>query len=69
MKNGDKPYPSLTHKPARLDETRHSKSNWQKKTVWVALICSFVFLALSGTACKSKSGSREFIPGKGWMEN
>lgn len=30
----------------------------------------FLFLALVlTTGCKSKSGSREFIPGKGWVPN
>lgn len=69
MKNTHQPHLGLTHKPARLEKTKRSKSNWLEKTVWVALVCSFVFLALNATACKSKAGSREFIPGKGWMEN
>lgn len=35
------------------------------------LICVLLAVALASftVGCKSKSGSREFIPGKGWIEN
>jgi hypothetical protein len=58
-----------TCKPVGLGNAGYSKSFWQKTTFWIALVCALAFVAMSGTACKSKSGSREFIPGKGWIEN
>jgi len=38
----------------------------------MAKICLFVCalaMALMAAGCSSSSGSREFIPGKGWIEN
>jgi hypothetical protein len=39
----------------------------KKISVLVCLILAATFFA--GTGCKTKSGSREFIPGKGWVPN
>lgn len=33
----------------------------------ILLIVSLTATLLLATACKSKSGSREFIPGQGWV--
>ena len=37
------------------------------KTILLLLVLSIGLLSLSG--CKSSSGSREYIPGKGWKAN
>jgi hypothetical protein len=34
-----------------------------QKTFWILLLAC---MAILGTGCKSDSGSREYIPGKGW---
>ena len=33
------------------------------------LFLALLAVALVTTGCKTKSGSREFIPGKGWVPN
>jgi len=33
------------------------------------LTCVLLVLTLAMVGCKSNPGSREFIPGKGWIEN
>jgi hypothetical protein len=32
-------------------------------------LCVLLLLSLAVAGCQQKSGSREFIPGKGWIEN
>lgn len=41
--------------------------NVQKMLLLWALLAAVAAGALTG--CKTKSGSREFIPGKGWKQN
>jgi hypothetical protein len=33
------------------------------------LLLIVLAVVVAGTGCKTKSGSREFIPGKGWKSN
>jgi hypothetical protein len=42
-------------------------SAMRKVSVFVCLLIAAAIFA--GTGCKTKSGSREFIPGKGWVPN
>jgi hypothetical protein len=35
----------------------------------IALLVVLAVALVAGTGCKSHSGSREFIPGKGWVPN
>ena len=36
------------------------------KKIWLLVLLAVVALSLN-SGCKSHSGSREFIPGKGWV--
>jgi hypothetical protein len=35
----------------------------------VCLLLLVVAMLIAGAGCKSSSGSRDFIPGKGWVPN
>jgi hypothetical protein len=38
----------------------------KKNASWMWTVVAAVLLLAGATGCKSSSGSREFIPGKGW---
>jgi hypothetical protein len=38
-----------------------------QRIVWLVVLA--VALVLGATGCKTHSGSREYIPGKGWVPN
>jgi hypothetical protein len=38
-------------------------------TKFLVLLVLALGLVLAGTGCKSSSGSRDYVPGKGWVPN
>jgi hypothetical protein len=38
-----------------------------KRIFWLVLVAAVFVLGVAG--CRTKSGSREYIPGKGWVPN
>jgi hypothetical protein len=54
----------ILHKPAHLTIS----INFRMRKVSLFLLI-LVALTVLGPECKSDSGSREFIPGKGWVPN
>jgi hypothetical protein len=52
------------HHACRPDKLDYSSG--MKKLIALILL---VTVAAAFTGCKSSSGSREFIPGKGWIHN
>ena len=50
-------------KPGRV---RDRVQCMKKVASWTVGVLAAVLLLAWGTGCKSSSGSREFIPGKGW---